>query len=640
MMASDPAVKTGFWINYEPDGKSYILWTVSDVWGTIFKVILGVIYGIAWPWARAILQRGWLWLTWSWPWQWLERKWKDLWYGSGSHDEEQPLMQPRPTELSPEPPDSRQKWRTWKSDIVLTTVIALAAFLYAVAGGAVGEIPANTLGRTDTLKSACGPWDLKRNVDRRVEDFDKMFMARKEARAAEYGRDCYGSHSVYTPGRCDFFETSQIEYTVEPIHCPFNCTKDRCICAPGRFETARRLSTGSFSAEKLGMNGQNLPFIRRTSTFVPLDIDYGFVVETGKREYQYYLGPVDDRNYTFDTWGDPFNWDIAAYSVSVYESTPFPEYDAWHPIKELERNKDSYMTAIFISPCRIAYDGRCEDPIFLAIDDLSDIGLPNKFRRKDTRARVLIAIDEMEICRQKDTDCYPPSESFAEFGIEYEFVRTALRRTSTFQSVKSRLGEALVASQSLGDFFSPQLDKEQWIIESQGLFNTSLARLQFNMLDMATGNHPTGAAAGGFESAYENSTPGWAKAKMGQMCDNYKFHMSGQYTNIRVSYAFALLLVPILLFVLSRNTTEKLDNDPPRVYMLFDWTIRKLWISATSLWASATWLKSELSRRLREFLESRSPESRSQESGPQESGTRGAASPQEAESQQGPSAQA
>jgi hypothetical protein len=305
----------------------------------------------------------------------------------------------------------------------------------------------------------------------------------------------------------------------------------------------------------------------------------------------------------------------------VYESTPFPAHDAWHPIEELERSKDSYMTAIFISPCRIAYDGRCEDPIFLAPDDLSDIGLPNKFRREDTRARVLIAIDEMEICRQKDTDCYPPSEVFPEFGIEYEFVRTALRRTSTFQSIKSRLGEALVASQSLNDFFSPQLDKDQWIIESQALFNTSLARLQFNMLDMATGNHPTGAAAGGFESAYENSTPDWAKADMERMCDKYKFHMSGSYTNIRVSYALALFFVPIVLFVLSRNTPKRLpvddanpaqndesqneesqnaesqteESEKGRRYMVFDFIIWGVWQGAkwayTKLETIVSWVK-------------------------------------------------
>jgi hypothetical protein len=283
-----------------------------------------VIFGISWPWARAILIRGLYWST---------RSWNYYRHGSASNGSEtrrllSQVPQSYGTESAQPDNETRRQSSTWwkqfrkpdltRADLMLAGIIALAAISYAVAGGAVGEIPANTLGRTNTLKSACGPWDLKPDFDRRVRDYDKKYRAGKEVRAANYGRDCYGSHSVYTPGRCDFFEASQIEYTVEPIHCPFDCTKDRCICARGRFETARRLSTGSFSAEKLGLNGKNLPFIRRTSTFVPLDIDYGFVVEVGKWVYEYYLGPVNGRNYTFDTWGDPFNWDIAAYSVRYY----------------------------------------------------------------------------------------------------------------------------------------------------------------------------------------------------------------------------------------------------------------------------------------------------------------------------------
>ncbi|KAK6209034.1 hypothetical protein LQW54_006634 [Pestalotiopsis sp. IQ-011] len=351
-----------------------------------------------------------------------------------------------------------------RSDLFLGLITVAASFLYAVAGGAVGEIPTNTLARINTPGSDCGPWDLKKNADRRVRDFDNLLLAKKESRAANYGRDCYASHSVYTPGRCDFFETSEIEYK---------------------------------------------------------------------------------------------------------------------PIEELQvgRPLDSYMTAIFISPCRIVYNGRCEDPLFLATDDLGDFGLPNKYYREDPRARVLIAIDEMEVCREKDVDCFPPYESNPDFGIEYEFVRTALRRTSSFQSIQSRLGQGLVAAESISDFESRQLDKEQWIIESKALFNTSLARLQFNILDMAAGNHPTGAAAGGFESAYENSTPAWARQKMTSMCDNYKFNMSGPYTNIN-SLTFLILLVPILLFAFSRNMDKPSDTDevPP---LEGDWKVfdRMIWLA-------------------------------------------------------------
>lgn len=280
---------------------------------------------MAWPWAKAILQHTWLWLSWKWP--LLKKSWKrHRGSGSGPQNEETPLLPPHPDSEDTRSRSYRlTEWmKIEKSDLFLGLITAAVSFLYAVAGGAVGEIPTNTLARINTPGSDCGPWDLKKNADRRVRDFDNLLLAKKESRAANYGRDCYASHSVYTPGRCDFFETSEIEYKVERVDCPFPCSANRCICANGRFETAIQLSTGYFSAAKLGLNGEDLPFIKRTSTFVPLNIDHGFVSKSGSRregdlKFEYHLGSINtsegSRNYTFDMYGDPFDWDIAAYSV-------------------------------------------------------------------------------------------------------------------------------------------------------------------------------------------------------------------------------------------------------------------------------------------------------------------------------------
>lgn len=190
----------------------------------MLKVLLGVAFGMAWPWAKAILQHTWFWLSWKWP--LLKKGWKrHRGSGSGPQNEETPLLPPHP-----DSEDTRSRsyhlteWmKIEKSDLFLGLITAVVSFLYAVAGGAVGEIPTNTLARINTPGSDCGPWDLKKNADRRVRDFDNLLLAKKESRAANYGRDCYASHSVYTPGRCDFFETSEIEYKVERVDCPFPC---------------------------------------------------------------------------------------------------------------------------------------------------------------------------------------------------------------------------------------------------------------------------------------------------------------------------------------------------------------------------------------------------------------------------------
>ncbi|KAM0820696.1 hypothetical protein AB5N19_06516 [Seiridium cardinale] len=457
--------------------------------------------------------------------------------------------------------------------------------------GAAGEIPASTEGLSDTEN--CGFWDLRNNADQRIKDNDDLIQARKEARAAQYGRNCYGEQSIGNVDQCEFFKSRQIEYTVERIDCPFDCPNpDNCICANGIYGSGVRLSTGAFPASIIGSNDGKLPLIKRTSIFVPLDIDYGFVVDNSGAEFQfdYHLGSVNAsgefRNHTFTMFGTPFNWGIPAYSVryllllkfpseqllnhlSAYESTPFGKaYDAWWPISELARPDHTYMTAIFISPCRIIYSGRCEDYVFQATDELRGEGWPPyRYYNRDPRARVLIAIDQMEVCMPDADHCFHPEKEYPENGVVYEMVRTALRRSSSFRSIRYRLGSALVAAESISDFESRQLDKEQWIIESKALFNTSLSRLQFNMLDIATGDRPVGDAAAGFEDAYHDTTPSWAR---GRMCGKYKFNLSNAYTNINIAESVLMLMVPILLWLFSLETPWAFE-DKQRPWFQGNW---------------------------------------------------------------------
>lgn len=223
--------------------------------------------------------------------------------------------------------NTKPKFKSWLPqiewpDIFLAMLLAITAVLYAVAGGAVGEVHTSTSGLSGS--ESCGSWDLRGNADQRIRDNDDLYQARKETRAAQYGRNCYGEQSTASPNLCDFFQSTQIDYSVETIDCPFECKiPDRCICANGIYGSAVRLDTHPFSANKIGLNGANLPLIKRTSIFVPLNINSGFVRVIGSSgddlEIEYYLGSVNAsgqfRNYTFNMYGLPFDWDIPAYSV-------------------------------------------------------------------------------------------------------------------------------------------------------------------------------------------------------------------------------------------------------------------------------------------------------------------------------------
>ncbi|KAK8024535.1 hypothetical protein PG993_012601 [Apiospora rasikravindrae] len=527
-MALKPTVKLGSWTDHDwslaTDDTTYLL-TVTVTWGTIWKLSLGVVIGLSWPCARIILVRFWAWAL-----QMVRSSPKDC----PTHSEQQPLLHEAFAELSSE------------SEIAATD---------SGNGGAVGELPTNNTGLSDN--GDCGFWELQRNADWRIQDNDDLVQAEKEARASHYAKTCYREELIDDNSQCELFQSPSIPHSLEKVNCPFPCPD------PDNY--------------KLGLNAAYLPLVRRTSTFVPLNIDHGFVVDKSGSgddfKFEYYLGPINDtagfRNFTFSMRGLPFNWDIAAYAVSAYESTPSgSEYDAWQPIKGLSRDKDTFMTVIFVSSCRILYNGRCEDPVFPANRELYPIDRPvPKYYNSDPRPRVLVAIDEMRVCANDETVCDSPDELpkgiSRELRSAYEMARTVFKRTSTYNSLRYRRGSALVAADGISDFESRQLDDEQWIIESQALFRTSLARLQFNARDFALGDRPQGR----YRDAYNNTTPDWARYGN---CVPYKFPLPSQYTNIHVDH-FAFFLIPIGLLVGSLKASyPKKDMPFPGSWLIFD----------------------------------------------------------------------
>ncbi|KAK7946912.1 uncharacterized protein PG986_011233 [Apiospora aurea] len=563
-MALNPSVKLGPWTDH--DWSATHLLTVTTTWGTIWKLSLGVVIGLSWPCARVVLVRCWAWVL-----QTIRISPSDRWEQS----EQQPLLYEAFAELSNEseiaapdagnghqgsdvsnlapvtvearsPGNSKHtKPSQFWPDIALALLLAVGAVLYAFAGGVVGELPTSNTGLSDN--GDCGFWELQRNADWRIQDNDDLVQAEKEARASHYAKTCYRGEWVDNNSQCELFQTPTISHSMEKVNCPFPCPDpDNCICANGIYNSAVRLDTGTFRVDKLGLNATHLPLVRRTSTFVPLNIDNGFVVDKSGAgddfKFEYYLGPINDtagfRNFTFSMSGLPFNWDIATYAVS--------EYDAWQPIEELSRDKDTFMTVIFVSSCRILYNGRCEDPVFPANRELYPIDRPvPKYYNSDPRPRVLVPIDEMRVCANDETVCDSPDELpkciSCELRSAYEMARTVFKRTSTFNSLRYRRGSALVAADGISDYESRQLDEEQWVIESEALFRTSLARLQFNAGDFAMGDRPQGR----YRDAYSNTTPDWAR--YGNSVP-YKFPLPSQYTNIRVGY-FAFLLIPVGLLV-------------------------------------------------------------------------------------------
>ena len=120
-------------------------------------------------------------------------------------------------------------------------------------------------------------------------------------------------------------------------------------------------------------------------------------------------------------------------------------------------------------------------------------------------------------------------------------MKWALESSTIADSITLRLGSALVAQESISQSIaSNRLDPHQWEIETELLFATSLARIQFDAMAIATGE-------GRDRPGYKEVTPDEAK---GQLCNLFKFKTVG-YTNINFAALIGLFLILPVLFVLS-----------------------------------------------------------------------------------------
>ena len=125
----------------------------------------------------------------------------------------------------------------------------------------------------------------------------------------------------------------------------------------------------------------------------------------------------------------------------------------------------------------------------------------------------------------------------------YWLMKYALGNSNTYDSIKLRLGNALLAQQRIGQARSLPLKDDHWEYEAAQLLATSLARAQFDAWSIACGEDHE-------RPGYKDLTPDQVK---GKLCGLYKFNKDG-YINIELGAFIGLLLVWPITFILARET--------------------------------------------------------------------------------------
>lgn len=233
---------------------------------------------------------------------------------------------------------------------------------------------------------------------------------------------------------------------------------------------------------------------------------------------------------------------------STYFSSLYPESDYWRPIAELKQPIDSTLTIFFISSTHIYHTKRSFDPIFYADEPRYFEGFREPlYYNSDPRARVLACVDKSEVCSPDGNTCWSmtaPAPEKMSSPYAYWLMKWSLENSNTYDSIKWRLGTALLAQESVSQFVSLPLPSHQWQIEASQLFATSLARIQYDALSIATGEDRQ-------RPGYVEVTPDEAR---GQLCGRYKFK-TPYYTNVNLVAFIGLNLLAIAIILLSLNAS-------------------------------------------------------------------------------------
>lgn len=180
----------------------------------------------------------------------------------------------------------------------------------------------------------------------------------------------------------------------------------------------------------------------------------------------------------------------------------------------------------------ILYERPSDDPVFGTDNQLTFPAGDTWYYKSDPRARAFACLDSWELCSPNGIECWSIDDDIGHLPPDAWFVSYALRRSNVEFSMRRRLGSALVAQESISQFFSLALDDHHWRKEARRLFLTSLARIQYDAFSIGSGEDYAHEVDG---DGYKDVT----EPEAGNLCGFWKFR--SQYTNIDL-WAFVWLM--------------------------------------------------------------------------------------------------
>jgi hypothetical protein len=220
-------------------------------------------------------------------------------------------------------------------------------------------------------------------------------------------------------------------------------------------------------------------------------------------------------------------------------------------IPEFLTNDETSLTMLYIRSGKILYMAPSDDPIFPATQHVvvpGSGGAPDAdvWKAPSDEARVLACVDRTSWRNLADgprwyaklDNPYGPEHNIPGVGAQW-LMYLSLQFSHIFATISDRGGAALNASSLLSTALSLPLQPKQWEVEVRQMFETSLARAQFEASYLAHGTYA--------------SYPGWHKPWAGEnisqkMCDHVYLANDPNFSNINGT-AYLIILIPCLIVI-------------------------------------------------------------------------------------------
>ncbi|KAM0405885.1 hypothetical protein ACHAPZ_002635 [Fusarium culmorum] len=348
-------------------------------------------------------------------------------------------------------------------------------------------------------------------------------------RASLYSKECYSNTS--SP-MCNMLPTRQLEWASSSVDCPFGGKV--CLDTPAFKMESKMIDTH----HDLGLNNppKNRLKYKRETICSPLNTGDAFTQYINGLEadslgwqdnvlirylYGKTMNGTVNHTHIYNTFGRNIN---IGYSTWTFF---YPYNSVWQPVDEL-LVPDTDMTLMLIAPNSVVHLKPNDDPVFAASIPMNAQGATGYL--PDRWVSPIACVDQHQLCNPNNEKCTPllDRQRLVEnamkdsLALNVAQIVTAQRlmvvlwESSLFhQTIWTQTQSFLRAQEKVAGITGQQLPSNQWEIEMSALFNTTLANLQYHMMEYAAGSSvPTAvnitepwddpSADSGWATAYKN----------------------------------------------------------------------------------------------------------------------------------------